>query len=107
MQSLVENNIPICLDYCHMIMGRNCFNFSAEELINKLRRLVGHIHLADASGIDGEGLHFGEGEPENLDLFRESLDFDCLKVIEVWQGHLNQGAGFHKALLKLENLFGS
>ena len=81
---LLENyNLPICLDYCHMIMGRNCFGFSADDLIKKLEPLVGHIHLADAAGIDGEGLAFGDGEPENLELFRNAFNYDCLKVIEV------------------------
>ena len=105
---LLENyNLPICLDYCHMIMGRNCFGFSADDLIKKLEPLVGHIHLADAAGIDGEGLAFGDGEPENLELFRNAFNYDCLKVIEVWQGHLNQGSGFRNALMKLEELYGS
>ena len=30
---------------------------------------------------------------------------DCLKVIEVWQGHLDNGAGFSKAISSLETLF--
>ena len=103
---LKQHELPVCLDICHMIMGRNCFKFSATNLMNDLAPLVRHLHLADAAGIDGEGLEFGEGEPENQDLFRRAFEFDCLKVIEVWQGHLDQGAGFRKALLKLEELHG-
>lgn len=104
---LICHELPMCLDICHMIMGRNCYGFNATDLMTNLAPLVGHLHLADAAGIDGEGLEFGEGEPENLDLFRRAFEFDCLKVIEVWQGHLDQGAGFRKALLKLEELYGS
>lgn len=89
-----------------MIMGRNCYDFSATSLMGELSSLVGHLHIADAAGIDGEGLAIGEGEPENLELFEKAFEFDCLKVIEVWQGHLDQGAGFRKALLKLEELYG-
>ena len=43
--------------------------------------MVGHIHIADASGIDGEGLAFGGGDAENtavwgaLDLIVEGLKF--------------------------------
>ena len=103
---LKQHELPMCLDVCHMIMGRNCYGFSATDLMADLAPLVGHVHLADAAGIDGEGLEFGEGEPENLELFRRAFEFDCLKVIEVWQGHLDQGAGFRKALLKLEELYG-
>jgi N-acetylneuraminate synthase len=104
---LMRYELPICLDICHMIMGRNSYGFSATDLMTALDPLVGHLHLADAAGIDGEGLEFGEGEPENLDLFRRAFELDCLKVIEVWQGHLDQGAGFRKALLKLEELYGN
>lgn len=102
---LKQYELPMCLDICHMIMGRNCYGFSATDLMTDLAPLVGHIHLADAAGIDGEGLEFGDGEPENLELFRRAFEFDCLKVIEVWQGHLDQGAGFRKALLRLEELY--
>ena len=79
--------------------------FPADDLIKKLEPLVGHIRLADAAGIDGEGL--AGSEPENLELFRNAFNYDCLKVIEVWQGHLNQGSGFRNALMKLEELYGS
>ena len=103
---LIRHRLTTCLDICHMIMGRNFYGFSATELMSNLGPLVGHLHLADAAGIDGEGLAFGDGEPENLDLFRRAFEFDCLKVIEVWQGHLDQGAGFYKALVKLEDLYG-
>ncbi len=103
---LKQHELPVCLDICHMIMGRNCYGFSATDLMADLTPLVGHLHLADAAGIDGEGLAIGEGEPENLELFRRAFEFDCLKVIEVWQGHLDQGAGFRKALLRLEELYG-
>lgn len=103
---LSQHQLPVCLDVCHMIMGRNCYGFSAADLMGYLAPLVHHLHIADAAGIDGEGLAIGEGEPENIELFRRAFDFDCLKVIEVWQGHLDQGAGFRKALIKLEELYG-
>ena len=73
----------------------------------KLRPLIGHMHIAHASGIDGEGLTFGHGDAENIELFTRALDFDRLKVIEVWQGHLDQGAGFQMALMQLWELHGS
>lgn len=102
---LREHELGVCLDVCHMIMGRNCYGFSADALMDELGGLVRHVHIADAAGIDGEGLAIGEGEPENLPLIGRALGFDCLKVIEVWQGHLDQGAGFRKALLKLTELY--
>ena len=98
-------NLGVCLDICHMILGRNYFNFSTDLLLNSLANQVEHVHIADALGIDGEGLAIGSGEAENLALIKKSLDFDCIKVIEVWQGHLNNGAGFREALTKLTQLY--
>jgi N-acetylneuraminate synthase len=101
---LVQHGLPVCLDVCHVLMGRNFFGFDAAALVDRLRPLVRHVHIADAAGADGEGLAIGEGEPENLQLIRQALALDGLKVVEVWQGHLDSGAGFRKALLKLAEL---
>lgn len=73
----------------------------------KLRPLVGHIHIADASCIDGEGLTFGHGDTEYIALFVRALDFERLKVIEAWQGHLDQRAGFRTAIMQLREIYGS
>ncbi len=102
---LKMHNLGVCMDVCHMILGRNFFDFSANSVMNDLERQIRHVHIADAIGIDGEGLSFGDGEPENIPLIRRTLDYDCMKVIEVWQGHLDNGAGFRKALTKLVQLY--
>ena len=73
----------------------------------KLRPLVGHKHIADASGIDGKSLAFGHSDAENIELFARALDFDRLKVIEVWQGRRDQGAGFQMAITQMWELYGS
>lgn len=73
----------------------------------KLRPLVGHMHIADASGIDGKSLAFGHSDAENIELFARALDFDRLKVIEVWQGRRDQGAGFQMAITQMWELYGS
>lgn len=102
---LRKNNLGVCLDICHMILGRNYFDFSVDALISELKNNVRHVHIADAAGIDGEGLAIGEGEAENLPLFKKALEYDCLKVIEVWQGHFDNGSGFRNALIKLTDLY--
>lgn len=106
MEQIKRHDLMICMDVCHLIMGRNYFGFDASDVIERLSANVGHVHIADAAGIDGEGLQFGDGEHENLDLLRRSLDFDCIKVIEVWQGHLDRGAGFRKSLQRFYEVFG-
>ena len=95
----------LCLDVCHLILGRNRFGFNAESICEKLKGYVRHIHLADAAGHDSEGLQFGAGERENVPLFKKAMKFDCMKVIEVWQGHLDHGRGFSHALTRLADLY--
>lgn len=97
--------LPICMDICHLCMGDSLSNFNATKVVKDLSPYIEHLHIADAEGIDGEGLHFGEGDAKNLSALSSSLEMDCLKVIEVWQGHLDNGAGFSKAISKLETLF--
>jgi len=98
-------NIPICMDFCHLIMCKNYDQLPAANAIDMLSHNIKHIHIADAVGVDGEGVAFGEGESENIEIIRKAFDYDCMKVIEVWQGHLNEGAGFRNALLDLKKLY--
>ena len=99
-------NIPICMDFCHLFMGREFYGFSTERILDTVNPLIQHIHMADSLGFDGEGVQFGEGDPQNLAVLKNYIDTNCLKVIEVWQGHHNQGAGFREAINKLEELYG-
>jgi len=104
---LRRHELGVCMDICHLILGRNYYNFSAGDIIDNLKNQIKHIHIADAAGIDGEGLAIGDGDPENIALIEKILHYDCLKVIEVWQGHLDNGAGFKKALVKLAEIYES
>lgn len=89
-----------CLDLCHFLLSANYFQFDADEIIFKLSNKIGHIHLADALGVDGEGMQFSLTSPNNH-LIKELLKFPFPKVIEVWQGHFDNGAGFRCALDRL------
>jgi len=102
---ILQHNLPICMDVCHLCMGESVFDFNAVNMINSVLPLIQHVHIADAEGIDGEGLHFGEGDPQNMAAIAGVMKIDTMKVIEVWQGHLDDGAGFVKALNKLPKLF--
>ena len=101
-----KHRLPICMDVCHLFMGDSLHNFGAQSIVETLRPFISHVHLADAKGIDGEGMHFGEGDPINLPVIESVIEIDCMKIIEVWQGHLDEGAGFGKALMALPRLFG-
>lgn len=100
-----KHHLPICMDVCHLFMGECAFDLSAAEVLEELHANIQHLHVADAKGIDGEGLPFGDGDTKNLPVLRTALGMDCMKVIEVWQGHLDNGAGFAQALTKVWELF--
>ncbi len=104
-QQIKRLSLPICMDVCHLCMGDKVFDFKAADVVKDLAPYTQHVHIADAGGYDGEGLPFGEGDPENMDAMSAAMSLDCIKVIEVWQGHLHGGAGFAKALVDLKRLF--
>jgi N-acetylneuraminate synthase len=101
-QYINNNSVKICLDVCHLIMAANYHSVNWREWYNTLIKNTGHLHIADAKGIDTEGLPLGQGMICSGD-FNALLEPDCLKILEVWQGHLNQGQGF---IRDLNTLFG-
>jgi N-acetylneuraminate synthase len=102
---LHQYDIDLCMDICHLILGRNYYNFCANSLLSVIKKQIKHIHIADAAGIDGEGVTIDENNNENIAIIREMLDFDCMKVIEVWQGHLDNGTGFKNEIIKLTKIY--
>jgi N-acetylneuraminate synthase len=87
-------------------MAANYNSNSLEEGMRVLQPHVGHLHIADALGVSGEGIQIGEG----------NVDFDAVREIflssksgptwipEIWQGHLGGGGGYAEALRRLANL---
>ena len=60
-----------------------------------LKPLQKHIHLSDGEGISGEGVEFGSGDLKNIN---QILQSKSTKVLEVWEGHHNNGEKFYDAL---------
>jgi N-acetylneuraminate synthase len=60
-----------------------------------------HLHIADASGIDDEGLQVGEGVINWDDILSLLARKDFTWVPEIWSGHLHHGAGFVEAINRL------
>ena len=58
----------ICLDVSHSLLACNTFGWDFKQFLNSCAPYTAHYHIADASGLDGEGLQIGEGE----------MDFDLL-----------------------------
>jgi len=73
---------------------------SFTEFTKKVAPFVAHMHIADAKGVDGEGLQIGDGEIDWL-AFIEVIDTiipEATFIPEIWQGHKNGGEGAWKAL---------
>ena len=88
-------SIPLCLDISHLILSANYFNENWEQWYKKLVPLAKHIHLSDGEGISGEGVKFGSGDLRNIN---NILNFPGIKVLEVWEGHHNNGEKFFEAI---------
>ena len=97
-------NLRMCFDVSHSSLMCNHFNLDFYEFSKKIAPITSHLHLGDASGVNGEGLQIGVG---NIDFKKlgNILNEHCPKasfIPEIWQGHKNGGEGFWKALEILE-----
>ena len=102
---VLNRGLPICMDTSHLLLGATYFDFDPKKLVTLLSPNMIHSHISDASGIDGEGMPFGIGKESNTQLILDVCDLDIIKVIEVWQGHVNNFEGFKVALMKLKELY--
>ena len=100
------NNYRVCLDVSHSQLACNEHKWSFKKFVNQVGPYTAHLHIADAAGVDGEGLQVGDGNidfaalAEDLKISAPSASF----IPEIWQGHKNGGEGFWIALKKLEEL---
>tara|TARA_Y100001954_G_scaffold235427_1_gene293109 strand:+ start:1185 stop:3413 length:2229 start_codon:yes stop_codon:yes gene_type:complete len=96
----------ICLDISHTYLAVNFLKQGWENAVDTLGPISAHLHVVDGSGEDSEGLDIGEGTINFKDLGdRLSRVAPNVPFIpEIWQGHKDSGAGFWKALQKLNGL---
>lgn len=93
--------IPICFDSSHFMM---CLNNKMVNMENDFETLISHathIHISGADGLDGEGTSFKSMDDISKLIIKRCLDKDVVKVIETWQGHLNNFLGFHESIYDL------
>jgi N-acetylneuraminate synthase len=76
--------------------------------MEELAPVTAHLHIADASGVDGEGLQIGDGEIDFGVLMKKLAQImpNASFIPEIWQGHKNKGQGFWVALDRLERYCG-
>jgi N-acetylneuraminate synthase len=66
---------------------------------------VSHLHLADAAGLDGEGLQIEEGTIDWVEFFKIAKDYHGTMIPEIWRGHQRGGEGFLIALNRLSEAY--
>lgn len=97
--------LRMCLDLSHAKLFTNHTGTDYWEYLRKTAPHAAHLHVADAYGIDGEGVQIGEGEVDFAKAFTvlaESADLSRISwTPEIWQGHLHQNQGFLTALERL------
>ncbi len=97
----------LCFDVSHSKLAANHLGLAFSEATDLLAPHTEHLHLVDATGVDGEGVQVGEGEID-WPLLAEQLARhapDAGFIPEIWQGHVNDGEGFWIALDRLEQWF--
>lgn len=99
-----DTGIRLTFDVSHTKLATNNSGESFAEAVDVLLPITAHLHLADASGVDGEGVQVGEGDIDWRLLGKQlrSLAPGISFIPEVWQGHVGGGRGFWTALRKLE-----
>jgi sialic acid synthase SpsE/sugar phosphate isomerase/epimerase len=100
-----DQKLRVCLDVSHSKLACNHLQTPFSTFLAQILPHTAHLHLADASGVDGEGLQIDEGEVDWADVFQlmHRLAPSASFIPEIWQGHKNNGEGAWLALERLEN----
>ena len=99
-------SLRVCLDVSHSRLACTENGWSFNEFLREVGPLTAHMHIADAKGVDGEGLQVGEGELDFPAMFSvlDEVAPQASFIPEIWQGHENTGEGFKVALQRLAML---
>ena len=99
-----RHGMRICLDVSHSKLACNHHRWSFHEFLQTVGPCAAHLHMADSSGVDGEGLQINEGDVDWVSVCAtlDRLAPEATFIPEIWQGHKNEGEGFWIALDRLE-----
>lgn len=88
-QDICANELKICLDFSHFLLSCNWHDLPKSETLHKLIPFIQHWHIAGAHGVDSEGTTIKTLNSEEKKLLMEILKLSGMKVMELWQGHLD------------------
>ena len=100
-----RTGVRICMDISHAALAC-ASDADLVEFVGRVMPHTCHVHMADASGTDGEGLQIGEGEVKFATIMPIIAQSGASVVPEIWLGHRNDGEGFAVALDRLSKFLG-
>jgi N-acetylneuraminate synthase len=94
----------LCFDVSHMGLYCNYVKSSLLDAVKLLKPYMKQIHIADASGTDGEGISIGKGNINFTEIMKEIKDIDVAVIPEQMWGHKNNFEEFKKTMTICGNL---
>ena len=97
--------LKFCYDTSHHKLYCNWARVDFYEQLQVFLPYIGHLHLSDGAGLDGEGLQIGEGAIDWVRFFQVLGDYRGTMIPEIWRGHQRQGEGFLIAIQRLSQAY--
>lgn len=98
-------DLKMCFDTSHSKLYCNWAQVDFLDQVSVLKPYISHLHLADAAGLDGEGLQIGEGTIDWVDFLAKVKDYHGTMIPEIWRGHQRGGEGFIIAINRLSEAY--
>lgn len=102
---LDDMDLMMCYDTSHHKLYCNWAQEEFYQQVEALLPYISHLHLSDASGLDGEGLQIGEGTIDWEKFFRVAHTYHGTMIPEIWRGHQRSGEGFKIAINRLSDAY--
>lgn len=102
---LVPLGLKFCYDSSHHKLYTNWAHVDFYEQLAVILPYIGHLHLSDGAGLDGEGLQIGEGAIDWVRFFQVLGDYHGTMIPEIWRGHQRGGEGFLIAISRLSDAY--
>ncbi len=98
-------DLKTCYDSSHHKLYCNWAGVDFYQQAASILPYISHLHLSDASGLDGEGLQIGEGNINWVKFFGIVKDYHGTMIPEIWRGHQRGGEGFFIAINRLSDAY--
>ncbi len=95
-----DTKSKICFDTSHSQLYCTHAGKDIVEEIKILKPYIQHLHISDATGVDGEGMQIEEGDINWREIM-PLLNADITFVPEIWKGFERHGRGFKIAIERL------